>query len=40
METENTAVYDGAMEPSFRYPPHEQCLKRQTMISETFKHRW
>jgi hypothetical protein len=33
------AVYDGAMEASFWYPPHEQFLKRQTMIGETLKHR-
>src|SRR5687768_13605275 len=33
------AVYDGAMESSFRYPPHQQLLKRQTVIGETLKHR-
>ena len=33
------AVYDGAMESSFRHPPHQQLLKGQTMISETLKHR-
>jgi hypothetical protein len=35
----NPAVYDGAMESSFRHPPHQQLLKGQTMISETLKHR-
>jgi len=34
-----SAVYDGAMESSFRHPPHQQLLKGQTMISETLKHR-
>lgn len=33
------AVYDGAMESSFRHPPHQQLLKRQTVIGETLKHR-
>ncbi len=36
---QRSAVYDGAMELSFRHPPHEQFLKRQTMIGETLKHR-
>jgi hypothetical protein len=33
------AVYDGAMESSFRYPPHQQLLKRQAVIGETLTHR-
>ena len=33
------AVYDGAMESSFRHPPHQQLLKRQTVIGETLEHR-
>ena len=36
---ESRAVYDGAMESSFRYPPHQQLLKRQAVIGETLKHR-
>jgi len=31
-------VYEGTMELSSRYAPHKQLLKRQTAISETFKH--
>ena len=33
-----TAVYEGTMELSSRYTPHKQLLKRQTAISESFKH--
>ena len=36
---EDEAVYDGAMESSFRPPPHQQLLKRQTVIGETLEHR-
>ena len=36
---ERSAVYDDAMESSFRHPPHQQLLKRQTMIGESLKHR-
>src|SRR6266478_10229445 len=32
------AVYEGTMELSSRYTPHKQLLKRQTAISESFKH--
>src|SRR2546427_2877071 len=32
------AVYEGTMELSSRYAPHKQLLKRQTAISESFKH--
>src|SRR5262249_50999583 len=31
-------VYEGTMELSSRYTPHKQLLKRQTAISESFKH--
>ncbi len=39
LEEINRAVYDDAMESSFRHPPHQQLLKRQTMIGESLKHR-
>jgi hypothetical protein len=35
---ENKVVYEGTMELSSRHAPHKQLLKRQTAISETFKH--
>ena len=34
------ALYDGAMEHLFVYPPHEEFLKGQTVIGKTLKHRW
>ena len=37
---EDWVVYEGTMELSSRYAPHKQLLKRQTAISETFKHCW
>jgi transposase-like protein len=36
---DETALYDGAMEQSFGYPPHEQFLKTQAVVGETLKHR-
>ncbi len=39
-DIEMSVVYEGTMELSSRYAPHKQLLKRQTAISETFKHCW
>ena len=38
MDARGWAVYEGTMELSSRYTPHKQLLKRQTAISESFKH--
>jgi site-specific DNA recombinase len=37
-ELQHLVVYEGTMELSSRYAPHKQLLKRQTAISESFKH--
>lgn len=38
IDTKKKVVYEGTMELSSRYAPHKQLLKRQTAISESFKH--